>query len=253
MRQSGDIAKERSVLDLKQQTVSDTFKSMEKIQEKINSEQQLKENLLEEQRANELRIVELDQKINNIKERMMEKYNSKVPNEMKVDSDIDELEIEIDKIQKSIDNIGPLNMAAQQDYEDEQKRLENLIDQRIDILKSEENLKETISKIDVVAREKFESTFDQINTNFSELFEMFFEGGNASISLDGSDDPLEAQIVIHAQPPGKKNQNLRMLSAGEKSLTAIALLFAIYQFKPSPYCVLDEVDAPLDDVNIQNF
>ena len=250
---SGDIAKERSVLDLKQQTVSDTFKSMEKIQEKINSEQQLKENLLEEQRANELRIVELDQKINNIKERMMEKYNSKVPNEMKVDSDIDELEIEIDKIQKSIDNIGPLNMAAQQDYEDEQKRLENLIDQRIDILKSEENLKETISKIDVVAREKFESTFDQINTNFSELFEMFFEGGNASISLDGSDDPLEAQIVIHAQPPGKKNQNLRMLSAGEKSLTAIALLFAIYQFKPSPYCVLDEVDAPLDDVNIQKF
>jgi Chromosome segregation ATPases len=172
---------------------------------------------------------------------------------MKVDSDIDELEIEIDKIQKSIDNIGPLNMAAQQDYEDEQKRLENLIDQRIDILKSEENLKETISKIDVVAREKFESTFDQINTNFSELFEMFFEGGNASISLDGSDDPLEAQIVIHAQPPGKKNQNLRMLSAGEKSLTAIALLFAIYQFKPSPYCVLDEVDAPLDDVNIQKF
>ena len=250
---SGDIAKERSVLDLKQQTVSDTFKSMEKIQEKINSDQQLKENLLEEQRANELRIVELDQKINNIKERMMEKYNSKVPNEMKVDSDIDELEIEIDKIQKSIDNIGPLNMAAQQDYEDEQKRLENLIDQRIDILKSEENLKETISKIDVVAREKFESTFDQINTNFSELFEMFFEGGNASISLDGSDDPLEAQIVIHAQPPGKKNQNLRMLSAGEKSLTAIALLFAIYQFKPSPYCVLDEVDAPLDDVNIQKF
>ena len=122
-----------------------------------------------------------------------------------------------------------------------------------DILKSEENLKETISKIDVVAREKFESTFDQINTNFSELFEMFFEGGNASISLDGSDDPLEAQIVIHAQPPGKKNQNLRMLSAGEKSLTAIALLFAIYQFKPSPYCVLDEVDAPLDDVNIQKF
>ena len=144
-------------------------------------------------------------------------------------------------------------MAAQQDYEDEQKRLENLIDQRIDILKSEENLKETISKIDVVAREKFASTFDQINTNFSELFEMFFEGGNASISLDGSDDPLEAQIVIHAQPPGKKNQNLRMLSAGEKSLTAIALLFAIYQFKPSPYCVLDEVDAPLDDVNIQKF
>jgi len=172
---------------------------------------------------------------------------------MKVDSDIDDLELEIEKIQKSLENIGPLNMAAQQDYEDEQKRLENLIEQRIDILKSEDNLKETITKIDIVAREKFESTFDQINTNFSKLFGMFFEGGSASLSLDGSDDSLEAQIVIQAQPPGKKNQNLRMLSAGEKSLTAIALLFAIYQYKPSPYCVLDEVDAPLDDVNIQKF
>ena len=82
---------------------------------------------------------------------------------------------------------------------------------------------------------------------------MFFEGGSASLSLSGEEDPLEAQIIIHAQPPGKKNQNLRMLSAGEKSLTAIALLFAIYRYKPSPYCVLDEVDAPLDDTNVVRF
>ena len=172
---------------------------------------------------------------------------------MKVDSDSEELEDEIEKIKRGIENIGPLNMAAQEEFEDEQNRLQNLLDQRVDILKSEENLKETIEKIDVVAREKFESTFEKINENFSKLFGMFFEGGTASLSLSGSEDPLEAQIVIHAQPPGKKNQNLRMLSAGEKSLTAIALLFAIYQYKPSPYCVLDEVDAPLDDVNIQKF
>ena len=178
---SGDIAKERSVLDLKQQTVTDTFESMEAVQEKINSEQILKETLFEQQKTNELMIVELDQKINNIKERMMDKYNSKIPKDMKVDNDIDDLELEIEKIQKGLDNIGPLNMAAQQDYEEEQKRLENLIEQRIDILKSEDNLKETITKIDIVAREKFESTFDQINTNFSKLFGMFFEGGSASL------------------------------------------------------------------------
>tara|TARA_Y100000589_G_C27027979_1_gene577759 strand:- start:294 stop:980 length:687 start_codon:yes stop_codon:yes gene_type:complete len=176
-----------------------------------------------------------------------------IPSKMKVDSDSEELENEIEKIKRGIENIGPLNMAAQEEFEDEQNRLQNLLDQRVDILKSEENLKETIEKIDVVAREKFESTFEKIKENFSKLFEMFFEGGTASLSLSGSEDPLEAQIVIHAQPPGKKNQNLRMLSAGEKSLTAIALLFAIYQYKPSPYCVLDEVDAPLDDVNIQKF
>jgi len=226
---------------------------MESLQSKINEEKRLKENLFEQQKNNELRIVELDQKIGNIKERMMEKYNSKVPKDLVVDKDKDELEIEIDKIQKSIENIGPLNMAAQQEYEEEQARLENLLEQRIDILKSEENLKETIAKIDVVAREKFETTFEKINNNFTKLFGMFFEGGTASLSLSGDEDPLEAQIIIHAQPPGKKNQNLRMLSAGEKSLTAIALLFAIYQYKPSPYCVLDEVDAPLDDVNIQKF
>ena len=250
---SGDIAKEKSVLDLKQKAATATFESMQNIQEKINSEQQMKETLLEQQKLNELRIVELDQTINNIKERMMEKYNSMIPSEMKVDSDSEELEDEIEKIKRGIENIGPLNMAAQEEFEDEQNRLQNLLDQRVDILKSEENLKETIEKIDVVAREKFESTFEKINENFSKLFGMFFEGGTASLSLSGSDDPLEAQIVIHAQPPGKKNQNLRMLSAGEKSLTAIALLFAIYQYKPSPYCVLDEVDAPLDDVNIQKF
>ena len=250
---AGKITKEKSVFDLKEQSVSDTFNSMENLQSKINEEKELRENLFEQQKNNELRIVELDQRIRNIKERMMEKYNSKVPEDLIVDKDIDELEDDINKIQTSIENIGPLNMAAQEEYEEEQARLENLLEQRIDILKSEENLKETISKIDVVAREKFESTFEEINHNFSKLFAMFFDGGSASLSLSGEEDPLEARIIIHAQPPGKKNQNLRMLSAGEKSLTAIALLFAIYQYKPSPYCVLDEVDAPLDDVNIQKF
>ena len=114
-------------------------------------------------------------------------------------------------------------------------------------------MRETIEKIDKVAREKFQDTFDKIKINFSKLFELFFEGGTASLTLVGAPDPLESDITIHAQPPGKKNQSLRMLSAGEKSLTAIALLFAIYQYKPSPYCILDEVDAPLDDVNIQKF
>ena len=250
---AGKITKEKSIFDLKEQSVSDTFNSMENLQSKINEEKELRENLFEQQKNNELRIVELDQRIRNIKERMMEKYNSKVPEDLIVDKDIDELEDDINKIQTSIENIGPLNMAAQEEYEEEQARLENLLEQRIDILKSEENLKETISKIDVVAREKFESTFEEINHNFSKLFAMFFDGGTASLSLSGEEDPLEARIIIHAQPPGKKNQNLRMLSAGEKSLTAIALLFAIYQYKPSPYCVLDEVDAPLDDVNIQKF
>ncbi len=144
-------------------------------------------------------------------------------------------------------------MAVKDEHEVETERLELLTDQKADLIESEENLRETIQKIDQEARKLFTETFDQIKINFEKLFSMFFEGGKGSLSLVGDPDPLEADIAINAQPPGKKNNSLRMLSAGEKSLTAIALLFSIYQYKPSPYCILDEVDAPLDDVNIRKF
>ena len=91
------------------------------------------------------------------------------------------------------------------------------------------------------------------NTSLEKLFQLFFEGGTATLKMIGDPDPLEADIGIEAQPPGKRNTSLRLLSSGEKALTAISLLFSIYQVKPSPYCILDEVDAPLDDVNIKKF
>ena len=195
----------------------------------------------------------MEQRINIIRERIRDRYEMEVPTDLIVDEELDDLELRIESIQRSIEKIGPINMAVQIEYEEEKDRLQMLIEQRDDLLASEDNLRETIQKIDKVARKKFQETFDQIKLNFSNLFELIFEGGSASLSLIGDPDPLESDIAIHAQPPGKKNQSLRMLSTGEKSLTAIALLFAIYQYKPSPYCILDEVDAPLDDVNIQKF
>ena len=250
---SGKLVKERSVLKLKQGIVNDTYQSMEEIQNKIRSEQDSRETLLEELKINELKIVEQEQRINIIKERIKDRYSMDIPLDLIVDDELDDVELRVDQIMRSIDSIGPINMAVQYEYEEEQKRLEILIEQRIDLTTSEDNLRETIQQIDRVARKKFQETFDNIKLNFSKIFGMFFEGGTASLSLIGDPDPLESDISIHAQPPGKKNQSLRMLSAGEKSLTAIALLFAIYQYKPSPYCILDEVDAPLDDVNIQKF
>jgi chromosome segregation protein len=226
---------------------------MDEIQSKIRSEQKTRESLIEEMKANELRIVELEQKINIIKERIRDRYEIEVPSDLIVDEDIGDLEFRIEKIQKSVESIGPINMAVKQEIDEEQSRLNTLVEQRTDLVSSEENLRETIEKIDKVARNKFQDTFDQIKLNFGKLFGLIFEGGTASLKLIGDPDPLESDISIMAQPPGKKNQNLRMLSAGEKSLTAIALLFAIYQYKPSPYCILDEVDAPLDDVNVQKF
>ena len=144
-------------------------------------------------------------------------------------------------------------MAVQDEYDNESERLEHLQKQSNDLTTAEENLRETIRKIDRVARKRFKETFDLIRGNFENLFKLFFDGGVADLRLIGDPDPLEADIVIQAQPPGKRNTSLRLLSSGEKALTAISLLFSIYQVKPSPYCILDEVDAPLDDINIHKF
>ncbi len=250
---SAEIVKDRSVIELKKETVRVTYQSIDEIQSKIRSEQKTRESLIEEMKANELRIVELEQKINIVEERIRDRYKTEVPKNLIVDEDRDDLEFRIEKIQRSVEGIGPINMAVKLEIDEEQSRLNTLIEQRTDLVSSEENLRKTIEKIDKVARNKFQETFDQIKLNFGKLFGLIFDGGTASLKLIGDPDPLESDIAIMAQPPGKKNQNLRMLSAGEKSLTAIALLFAIYQYKPSPYCILDEVDAPLDDVNIQKF
>ena len=110
-----------------------------------------------------------------------------------------------------------------------------------------------IVSLDEEANTKFIKTFNLIQEHFKKTYSSFFNGGKGNLKLIGEDDPLEGEIKIIAQPPGKKNQALRMLSAGEKALTAIALLFAIYLVKPSPFCILDEVDAPLDDTNIRKF
>ncbi len=247
------VHKLRSILDLKRETTQDTFNEVEAVQEKINEEQRSRENLLEELKTAELDVSNYDQRINLIIERIRDRYNSELPEQLKVDESLFELEERIDKINRGIENIGPINMAVKDEHEAESERLELLVEQKTDLMESEENLRETIQKIDREARKMFIETFEKIKVNFEKLFTMFFEGGEGSLSLVGDPDPLEADIAISVQPPGKKNTSLRMLSAGEKSLTAIALLFSIYQYKPSPYCILDEVDAPLDDVNIRKF
>ena len=187
--------------------------------------------------------------INLIKER----YDRIIPDRLVVDDSEEDLSYKVDKIQRSLESIGPVNMAVQDEYNEDSERLEHLQKQRDDLINSEENLRETIQKIDKIARKKFQETFKHISKNYEKLFNLFFEGGYGNLRLVGDPDPLEADIVIDAQPPGKRNTSLRLLSSGEKALTAISLLFAIYQVKPSPYCILDEVDAPLDDVNIHKF
>ena len=157
------------------------------------------------------------------------------------------------ELQERMRRMGSVNLAALEEYEVQKERLEFLTHQRDDLLEAEEIVKRTITRIDRTARQRFLNTFGRIRENFQNTFQEFFEGGEADLTMPPEEDPLEAPIIITARPWGKRLQSINLLSGGERALTAIALLFAIYLVKPSPFCVLDEVDAPLDDANIARF
>ena len=250
---NAELQKQRSIIDLKKSVFRETYNMIDQIQTKIKIEQKDRESILENLKSSEFKLNDLKQKIEIVFQQIKERYNTSVPNKLIVDDSEDELAYQVEKIQRSLENIGPVNMAVQDEYNEDNERLNHLRKQRDDLVESEENLRETIQKIDRIARKKFQETFKHISKNYEKLFNLFFEGGYGNLRLVGDPDPLEADIVIDAQPPGKRNTSLRLLSSGEKALTAISLLFAIYQVKPSPYCILDEVDAPLDDVNIHKF
>ena len=250
---NAELQKQRSIIDLKKSVFRETYNMIDQIQTKIKIEQKDRESILENLKSSEFKLNDLKQKIEIVVQQIKERYNTSVPDKLIVDDSEDELAYQVEKIQRSLENIGPVNMAVQDEYNEDNERLNHLRKQRDDLVESEENLRETIQKIDRIARKKFQETFKHISKNYEKLFNLFFEGGYGNLRLVGDPDPLEADIVIDAQPPGKRNTSLRLLSSGEKALTAISLLFAIYQVKPSPYCILDEVDAPLDDVNIHKF
>ncbi len=157
-------------------------------------------------------------------------------------------------LKEKIKGLGPVNFAAFDEYKSEKERLDFVIAQRDDLVQSEKTLLDTIEEINTTAQQKFLETFDLIRDNFIATFKRLFdEGDECDLRLEEGLDPLEAKIEIVAKPRGKRPTSIDLLSGGEKTLTAIALLFAIYLVKPSPFCILDEVDAPLDDTNIDRF
>jgi chromosome segregation protein len=161
---------------------------------------------------------------------------------------------EIPALREKIKALGNINFAAFEEYQAEKQRFEFLSTQRKDLLEAEKTLLETIEQINATAQAKFLETFAQIRTNFIETFKSLFDPGDeCDLKLEENVDPLEAGIEIVAKPRGKRPTSIDLLSGGEKTLTAIALLFAIYLVKPSPFCILDEVDAPLDDANVDRF
>jgi len=173
----------------------------------------------------------------------------------KFDEEFDEVTAEgrRDYLQKRIDEIGEVNLMAIDEYQELEERYLFMTEQQEDLQKSLEGLQSAIAKINRTTRKRFRETFDQVNATFQELFPRLFNGGQAELRLTDESDLLETGIEVVAQPPGKKLQNVTLLSGGEKALTAVAMIFSIFLIKPSPFCLLDEVDAPLDDANIGRF
>ncbi len=205
----------------------------------------------------ELEKTELTGKIARIRERLEAEWgrtlDALLGDAQPVDGDPEDLQEELREIVVALDRIGPVNMLAVEEHEEESNRLAFLTEQRDDLVTARNDLRSAIREINKTATDLFMSTFEQIRENFRKTHFGLFEGGEADIWLQEPDDPLESPIEIHASPKGKKTQRIDLLSGGERALTALSLLFGIYLVKPSPFCVLDEVDAPLDENNIGRF
>ncbi|MEQ8329036.1 MAG: chromosome segregation protein SMC [Longimicrobiales bacterium] len=205
----------------------------------------------------ELERTELTGRIERIRERLEGEWGRTLDTLLEqaqpVEGDPEELQQELRELVVALDKLGPVNMLAVEEHEEESKRLDFLTEQRDDLVTARNDLRSAIREINKTATDLFMDTFQQIRENFRKTHHSLFEGGEADIWLQEDEDPLESPIEIHASPKGKKTQRIDLLSGGERALTALSLLFGIYLVKPSPFCVLDEVDAPLDENNIGRF
>lgn len=213
--------------------------------------------LAEQLHGAQLRHTELSGRREAIRQRLETEWRRSVDDLMtgfvELDLDTDALRAEAQQLRDSLDELGPVNPLAIEEHEEEQRRLEFLTSQRNDLVSAKQSLHQAIREIDSTARELFLVTFAQVRENFRQIFLTLFDGGECDLRLENPDLPLDCDIEIHASPRGKKTQRIHLLSSGERALVALSLLFGIFLTKPSPFCLLDEVDAPLDDQNIGRF
>jgi chromosome segregation protein len=167
--------------------------------------------------------------------------------------DLDTAQGRVEELRNRLDGFGAINMMALEELAEAEQRLLFLSSQRADIVESISSTEEALREIKRRSRERFRQAFEQINKNFGELFQELFGGGRGEMSLIEADDVLESGIDVIAQPPGKRLQNVLLLSGGEKAMAALALVLGIFHYRPSPFCLLDEVDAPLDEANVGRF
>jgi chromosome segregation protein len=251
----------KKLLLKKENEIDSVFKSIRAVIE----EKELKQDSLRKERESvsdkihisEIKLNELNLMIKNLLDNIKENYSLTL--ESKTFEDLESFDFdlkteELHSLKQQVRNLGPINLLAYSEYEEEKERFDFLNKQRNDLLESEKDIVKTIGEINTTAQSLFIDTFEKIRGHFINIFRgLFNPGDEADLKLEENVDPLESKIEIIAKPKGKRPTSIELLSGGEKTLTAIALLFAIYLVKPSPFCILDEIDAPLDDANIDRF
>lgn len=260
----GELSAQKAAIERDRDAMRDAARTLraaiERLEDEAKDARASREKLTQEVHGLEIRDTELRSRSESLRERIKEEYSVDIAvlGDVPTTDDappFDEVQArdEVERLKARLRTMGPVNLLALDEYDEENKRLEFLKGQYDDIVRSKATLKEAIEKINATARQMFLDTFALIRTNFVATFQRLFEGGEADLRLLEPDDPLESPIEIVASPRGKRMGRLSLLSGGERALTAIALLFAIYLVKPSPFCILDEVDAPLDDANVERF
>ena len=241
-----------------QEGLDDRRSELEEREAALRAERQSERESSEQRHALELEVAQLRGNRANVRERLeaewettFEDLRSRV--EEPQDGEPEEWAAELEALRTRIAGIGPVNLLASQEYEEEKERLDFLEAQKGDLGKARADLHDSIRRINESASAAFSQVFGEVRENFHRIFQTLFEGGEADVWLEDPEDPLDSPIEISASPRGKKTQRIHLLSGGERALTALALLFAIYLAKPSPFCVMDEVDAPLDETNIGRF
>lgn len=227
------------------------------LEENLKAQRRKKEELQESRHKLEMEKLEVFTNRDNLQKKIWEEQEKDLEKVEKLKEE-EKKEIEgypqrVSELKEKLKLIGAVNLLASEEYQQQKERLDFLQKQMQDLIEAKENLVSTIDKINVTATELFLETFQKVKANFQKVFEQLFEGGEAEANLIEGMDPLESPIEISARPMGKRLININQLSGGEKALTALSLLFALYLVKPSPFCILDEVDAPLDDANLARF
>ena len=220
-----------------------------------------REQLLEKLRLVELDLSEKRMRRDNVASKVQERYHISVStlraqlneNPENPQMSVAEMESELERFHAKLNAIGDVNMGAIKEYDELKERFDFLSTQRDDLVKAIDDLHKVIRKINRITQERFIETFEQVNGKLQEVFPRLFEGGSARLELTEPDKPLETGVEYMVHPPGKKLTRMSLLSGGEKALSAIAFIFAIFLIRPTSFCLLDEIDAPLDEANVVRF